>query len=136
MNLTDLMNRAYAAPTFQVSNDILAEAAELRSQQARSQAVAATKGLLEHFEGEMIGNVERLRDWRRLEKAQAKKVAALDRALRYFGHSGNPLPVYKAQGMTQNAVHFCRAVGIPIPAPNDAAWEVPEDFVAEAQESE
>lgn len=132
MNLTDLMNRAYQSPTFTVENDILAAAAAEREADAKRAAVSATKGLLEMFEGLMRQNVEQLRALRRQEKMQGKLVSTLDRALRYFGQSGNPLPAYKALGMTGRAADFCRMVGIPLPANDDAAWNVPEDFAPDA----
>jgi hypothetical protein len=134
LNLTDLLNRAYSSPTVNVTSEILAAAAAERATDAQRAAVQATKGLLANFEQAMTQSVNHLRELRRAEKKQAKHVEILDRALRYFGESGNPLPVYKAQGMSRMAMEFCQAVGIPVPSADDPAWNVPEDFQAQAPE--
>ena len=134
MNLNDLLSRSYKTPAFRVESDILAAAVKEREEEAKKVAVQATKGLLTQFEQTMTQNVANLRNLRKQEKEQAARVAKLDRALRYFGASGNPLPYYRAQGGRAEllAALFCQSVGIPVPDTTDPAWNVPEDFNPEA----
>ncbi len=131
MNLNELLARAYTKPSVNVTSDILEAAVAERAADARARAVQAVKGQLTDFETALTQNVQVLRNLRKQEKDQAVKVGKLDRALRYFGASGNPLPFYAALGLNRNAQTFCTICGIPFPPPDDPAWKVPDDFNAE-----
>ena len=142
MNLDDLIARASGEKKLTIDNDILIAAQAALNAETRAAAIKSVQGLLSVFEQALAGNVQRLRELRRLEKEQADLVARLDRALKYFGSSGNPLPVFRAMqttgianiGRRQEAylIHeFCTAIKINIPANDDAAWKVPDDFQPE-----
>ena len=126
MNLSDLIARANATETLNVTNEILVEAAKAREAEVRANAVHATKGLLATFEQVMKNNVSHLRQLRAQEKHQTAVVKMLDRALHYFGDTGNPLPFFRACGVP--AHQFCCELGIATPAKDDPAWEVPADY--------
>jgi len=126
MNLSDLIARANATETLNVTNEILVEAAKAREAEVRANAVHATKGLLATFEQTMKQNVYHLRELRRQEKECAALVKKLDNALHYFGDTGNPLPFFRACGVP--AHQFCCELGIATPAKDDPAWEVPADY--------
>lgn len=130
MNLSDLIARANTTETLNVTNEILVEAAKAREDEVRAKAVQATKILLCAFEQVMKNNVNHLRELRRQEKAMNAVVKSLDRALHYFGDTGNPLPFFRACGMS--AHQFCNALGIATPAKDDPAWVVPADYTPSA----
>ena len=135
MDLRSLLNRANKPSGLVISNEILLKATAILDTEAEERAVRATKGLLEMFESQLEQNVSALRRVRAEEKAQAKRVNTLDRALRYFASSGNPLPVYDALGARSSARHFCDQVKITVPEKDDPAWQVPVDFVVDTTES-
>lgn len=130
--ITDLINGSGKPSSLNVSNVVLQQAAEQLVKEKTERVVAGVKNLIGQFDETLSSNVERLRQLRSAEKAQATLVKNIDRAFRYFGVTGNPLPFYKVTGKVYDGKRWCQVVGVDVPADNDAAWDVPADWVADA----
>jgi len=130
--LDDLIARAKPEDTINVSNCILVEAAAELGAERRQRAVQACKGLIDNFTATLKNQVATLRQMRENEKHQAELVKKIDRAIKYFGVTGNPLPVFAASvSNNRNATYWCENCGLPVPKTDDPAWKVPDDFNAE-----
>jgi len=128
MDLSQLLSRAQSERTFAETNDLVAAAAVLHEEDVQKEAVQAIKTLLFQFEDNLKAHVRHLRSLREQEKMQVKVVKGMDRAIRYFAKSGNPLPAFKQMGQGWRGEQFCNDLSIPIPKSDDEAWEVPKDF--------
>jgi lipopolysaccharide biosynthesis regulator YciM len=128
MDLSLLLKRAHTEPTITVRNDIIQAAAVELELEAEKAAVQAVKGLLSQFSDSLGRIVRELRGVRQLEKGLSKKVKMLDRAIKFFAESGNPLPVFRITGDVLAASRFCDRIGITVPSVVDPAWAVPSEF--------
>ena len=128
--LTDLINTAGGNPssTIIITNPVLVEAAENLTKERQKKAVAACQGLLESFTGMLASSVQSLRQLRKEARQQEVNTKKLDRALRYFAETGNPLPVFDAQQNRYGGGEWCRRAGIAPPVKDDPAWTVPIDW--------
>jgi hypothetical protein len=127
--IMDLISRAHKVGSIQVSNTVLQQAADELVKEKTAKVVQSVKGLLDRFDSVLQSSVAQLRQYRELEKKQNALVKGLDRAFRYFGETGNPLPFYKASGDIRSAQYFCQSIGVAVPEADDAAWVVPNDYV-------
>ena len=131
--LTDLIARSQDLVSVNVSNEILAAAAEEVKADATKRLVGSVKGLLESFGADVKQQVAVLREYRKQEAEQAARVKGLDRAFHYFAATGNPLPMFAAQNTSlsysRKAQEWCQRAGVEVPAKDDDAWKVPADFV-------
>lgn len=126
--LNDLIAASMNTPTIVVESEVLAEAASELKADRRKSAVNACKGLLEQFTSTLQRNVATLRQMREAEKKQATLVKDTDKALRFFGKTGNPLPFFKLTGNIGTASMWCSRCGIDVPDAKSEAWKIPEDF--------
>jgi len=76
--------------------------------------------------------VEHLRIVRKNEKAAKDNVTKIDRAMKFFGETGNPFPFFATQetNLSHNelARSFCREAGLEVPEPDSDAWVIPADW--------
>ena len=94
-------------------------------------AVCAT--LINSFLSQLSASVSHLRKLRKLADEQAKFVKQLDRAMKYFGETANPLPVFTA--IYRNDKHEAKRYGhkhlggmIDMESVPEEAWEVPAEW--------
>ena len=134
VSLTDLLDRSNSdRPAVDITSDLLIEASDQLVKERRERAVKGLKGLIDNFTAVLQSSVRHLKQVREQEAMETKMVKAMDRAVRYFGVTGNPLPFYKAWGRTRDAMCWCEQVGIPFPQKDDdPAWIVPENWTPEA----
>lgn len=127
-SLADLIAKCHQSGEVKFTAPVLKEAIEARNKEAEQQAAKVCSGLISGFEQHLKDGVARLRKWRQEEAKQAEYVKKVDRAFRFFGETGNPLPVFDAVGNRQGACHFCHTLNIELPGKDDAAWTVPEGW--------
>ena len=140
MSLIEIINRAQTeGKTVAIESDILKDAVAEVVADKRKTAVQSCKGLITEFEAILKASVTGLKNIRLQEKAQAIKVKALDRATRYFAATANPLPMFKSmagEGVSRvpmNARYFCDNLNVPVPALDDPAFSVPDDWNPEVE---
>lgn len=127
MKLEELLKRAHDGQ-ININNDMLSEAAALNDAAARETAVREVARLLTSFEATLSHKVKLLKHTRQQERKQASEVKKIDRAIRYFGESCNPLPVFSALGDHYGIECFCSTTGIDKPEDDSEAYRVPDDF--------
>ena len=130
VTLTDLIKGRQV--TSFVSNEALRSAMEQSNTERTKKVADQLVKLIDRFvvrgrelEGEAV----------EAEKAatMARKVANESaRALEYLAETGNPLPFFAASHDRCAGVKWCQSNGLEVPDARDAAWSVPENFVAGA----
>lgn len=133
MSLSALLKSCYEAPSVTISNPIVQAALVQREKEANERAAQAVVGLLDSFEFGLRNSVNTLRSIRKQEKTQAVMVKKLDRAFRYFGEQGNPLPMFRLMCNHHAAACFCSTIGITVPAHDSLLWEVPSEWSGDTE---
>lgn len=113
-----------------VSNDIMAEAVNKEAEEKKERVIAHVRQYISLSTQTLKSNVDLLRAYRRQEKEQKEKVAKMDRAVRYFLETGNPLPYFFVTSSHRQAIYFCNEVGMEMPAWDEktADYQVPADW--------
>lgn len=93
--LSVLIAGAYAASAPFLSQGVMADAINAEREGQEKKALESAKRLIGGFSQSMQSAVAGLRRIRENEKVAEKTVKELDRAFRYFGETGNPLPFFK-----------------------------------------
>lgn len=121
--LVDLIAGSHQAESLKFESDILKEAAEAVIVEKRVSAVNAVKGLITTFEDNLKRQVLHLRNLRKQEKDHKELVENIDKAFKHFANTGNPLPMFLAIKRKDDALAFCRKIGIDLPKDDDEAWK-------------
>jgi hypothetical protein len=127
-SLTELISRCHQSGEVKFTAPVLQEAIEARNNQATKLAAVVCADLIGGFEKCLKGAVQRLRELRAAEAKQAECVKKIDRAFRFFGETGNPLPMFDTMGNRNGASLFCGSLNIERPGQDDAAWTVPAEW--------
>lgn len=132
MNVLDLIKSANAPEgdvyDGSLLNEVFADVATQIEQDQKQQRVATVKNLVEGFYKALQGKVQNLRKLREEEAKAAAGVKALDLAFKYFAHSGNPLPMFKAMGNMGHGENWCRQAKRDVPKHDSPEWDVPKTF--------
>lgn len=113
------------------TNEVLARAAENAKKIADDRAVVSAQAVLGTFQQHLNTNVLYLRQARESVKQYEKIVGGIDRAYRYFAETCNPLPMFKVMGYTASTsyvTNFFQPLGVPVPAADNDAWTIPDDW--------
>ncbi len=128
-SLQDLIAQAHGTPEgFSVQSEPLkaAVADVIKAQNEKLKGIYAS--MLSSFSEGLDARVRTLRKTRAKEKEQAADLARFSRAFRYFADRDNPFPVYAVMDCRYRAESICESLGIPIPAEDSDAWQVPADW--------
>ncbi len=132
--LSDLVNASHKEEKHVFTSPVLAEAMKKLNEEKEKEVGVKCAQLIKNFLSQLEIAVTELRRMRKLESDAAKKVKSIDRAIKFFGETGNPLPVFKAMANDQNKSylerfaisHLDNTIKLDdIPA---EAWDVPADW--------
>lgn len=124
-SLQDLINRANESKTT-VENEVVKAAVEQRKQDALNSIVSDCTFFLTQAEQQLKSDVKLLRALRKRETVQKEHIKKLERALLYFGETGNPLPLSKIARIP--FYDFLHKLGISTDDLKDDDWKVPDDW--------
>jgi len=123
--LNELIQAAHGDGQLVFTNEMMAAAAARLMKERETKAVEVCQELIEQFNSHLVSSVRQLKAIREQELAQQKRVKALDRAFRFFGETGNPLPFYKELGNVPGGNEFAKKIGIKI---TEEAWLIPKEW--------
>lgn len=115
------------------TNPVIAEAQAQVMKENSDKMTGSAKSLLNLATNWIQSAVTELRNYRKLEADLKKKLEETNRALEYFGETGNPFPLYKATGTYAQAGSFCRTIGIDSPGEKDEVWNIPSSWKSKAK---
>ncbi|MCI0561875.1 MAG: hypothetical protein MN733_25595 [Nitrososphaera sp.] len=128
--LSQLVDASQRADLHSFTAPVLADAMKTINEEKAREVGAKCAQLIRAFLTNLETQVAQLRTLRQQETAQAKKVRLLDRALKYFGETANPLPVFKVMynGDAKRCAQAQLRETIDFDAVPADAWEVPADW--------
>lgn len=132
VTLDDLINGVVNNQGFIVTSEVVAAALAEKSEENKKTAIASAGRVLSDGQSQLKAAVNTLRRTRATEKAQAEKVREISRALRYFGVTGNPLPLYAASRDQYAGRDFLLSMGYThsdeVYSTSHEAWKIPADW--------
>lgn len=120
--LNDLIGMTLNVSQVTFDDEMMQQAAEQLVREKRMKAVESCQVLIAEFNKTLEEQVEILRHLREKEHSQATHVKQTDRAFRFFGDTGNPLPFFAAQNKRADGEKWAKTLNIKL---NDEAWVIP-----------
>ena len=121
--LDELLASAHSTGELKVESKVLQNALTAHQEEVNKALQTEVQNVLRTGDAALREQVQMLRAIRQQETNLKTYIDKLDKAFKFFGKTGNPLPLFKAMNRTDLATSFCRKLSIPVPAHDDSAWE-------------
>lgn len=121
--LDELLKSARNSSSLNVESSVLKAALEAHAEEVSKSLQIEVQSVFKLADSELRNAVAKLRTIREMEKTQKTLVDEIDKAYKFFGTKGNPLPLYKAIGRPYLGTTFCKKMGIDLPPLTDDAWK-------------
>jgi hypothetical protein len=111
-----------------IGNALLQEAMEVELAERRKNSLRTIQGLVNEATTQLENKVKCLRIRRKQEQEAAEALKEMDRAVKYFFETGNPLPYLQLTSPHYGVREFCTALGIEVPKSDAESMVVPKDW--------